>query len=389
MPPSVAFGATAAEDATADGVEPVVEDAYAEGMRAYERGDIDAARDRLTFASDHGYVFAIYYLARLYGSETAGMHDPVKAYRLYKDIADAYQDISRPQFDERAQFISRAIVEVARVLMAGLPAGNINADRERAMRYLEIAAQVFDDRDAQFDLGKAYLDGSDDAGSLRLGMDLLALLAERKAHAGAQAFLGELYWSGSHVDRSPTLSLALLIIARENAGGQDQLWIEDLYQRVFCGTTAAQRKRANELVESWRHKQSLWSLTKEAEKDTAASLDELPALTVVPLVRSCGDGEFLEPLKQLNGRQLPAAGDQIEASGTTEETFELGAAADTDAGVPAQPLDEVPPRRRRCRHRRPAGRRRCRPQGADLRFDRDTARRRQPVTVAIGMTATR
>ena len=46
--------------------------------------------------------------------------------------------------------------------------------------------------------------------------------------------------------------IALITVSVENAPTHERLWIEDIYQNIFCGTTQGTRKQADGIVAVWR-----------------------------------------------------------------------------------------------------------------------------------------
>ena len=45
-------------------------------------------------------------------------------------------------------------------------------------------------------------------------------------------------------------ALALITMAVENAPPHERIWIEDIYQNIFCGTSQGTRKQADGIVAS-------------------------------------------------------------------------------------------------------------------------------------------
>ena len=68
-------------------------------------------------------------------------------------------------------------------------------------------------------------------------MHYLSVLTE-EGYPGAQALLAELLWRGRYVKKDERRALALITMAVENAPEHERIWIEDIYQNIFCGTLA-------------------------------------------------------------------------------------------------------------------------------------------------------
>ena len=124
-------------------------------------------------------------------------------------------------------------------------------DPQRAFELLQHAATVFGDQDAQFELAKSYLGGRSGSEDVKRGMHYLSVLTE-EGYPGAQAFLADLYWRGRHVKKDEQRALALITMAVENAPEHERIWIEDIYQNIFCGTSQGTRKEADGIVATWK-----------------------------------------------------------------------------------------------------------------------------------------
>ncbi|NJL27906.1 MAG: hypothetical protein HC897_08400, partial [Thermoanaerobaculia bacterium] len=111
---------------------------------------------------------------------------------------------------------------------------------------LQLAATVYHDEDAQFELLKLLSQrpaGEIDPAIVRHWMAALT----RRGHAGGQAMLAELFWHGDGVEKDPVTALALSALALENTPRRDRVWIEDIYQKIYCGTSAEVRAEAQKI----------------------------------------------------------------------------------------------------------------------------------------------
>jgi TPR repeat protein len=111
------------------------------------------------------------------------------------------------------------------------------------------AATYFADADAQYRVGKMYLE-DDAAGANRLSARWLTLAA-RKGHAAAQARLGNLLFNGGEgIAANPIDGLRWLILAsRRAAGTPDQEWIEIMLNDAMSVAVPEHRINAMELAE--------------------------------------------------------------------------------------------------------------------------------------------
>src|SRR5690606_27693867 len=110
----------------------------------------------------------------------------------------------------------------------GLPAAGINVDMQRSHALLMHAATYFGDAEAQYQVGRLYLDPAE------LGVNPLQSarwlsLAARKGHGAAQALLGEMLFNGFEgVHPNQVEGLMWLTMARQRvAGTADESWVGD------------------------------------------------------------------------------------------------------------------------------------------------------------------
>jgi hypothetical protein len=129
-----------------------------------------------------------------------------------------------------------------------------------------------------------------------LGRHWLSVLSQN-GHAGAQAFFADLLWRGKHVEPDPPRALALIAVAVDNAQPQDAMWIEDIYQNIFCGAAEGTRKQATGIVAQWGNRYG---------RKPTASYDRsgLPQLTAAP-VRTCRNGEPVDMIPTTTHATVP------------------------------------------------------------------------------------
>lgn len=272
--------------------------AYERGMAALKAQQLDVAVPALELASAEGVFLAQYYLARIF-SDTSGAHaDPAKAYVLFQRIADEYADVD-PDDDQRAPFVAKSLTALAGYVRTGIGEIGLAPDADRAGEYLNHAATYFNDRDAQFELARLQLSDDEMPSDGKRAMHWLSVLTE-EGHAGAQAFLADLYWRGKHVATDQPRALALVAVAAGNAPVREQIWIEDLYQDIFCAATEGTRRKAGTMLSGWRLKH----VQPVADESDQLGLAPMPLRTV----RTCSNGEPVMTAQQLAGRGLAASG---------------------------------------------------------------------------------
>src|SRR5690349_17679043 len=260
--------------------------AFEQGLGAYKSGfyemAIPALEQTVAEGSEVDRFFAEFYLARIY-SGSGPLADHAKAYRLYQTLANENADTD-PEDGRRAPFVAKALTALAGYLQHGLPDIGLRPDPRRAVDYLHHAATFFGDKDAQFELAKIYLNGSGTPDDAKRGMHYLSVLTE-EGHPSAQAFLADLFWRGVHVKKDERRALALITMAVENAPSHERIWIEDIYQNIFCATSQKTRKQADGIAAIWR---KMFGSTAEPAPQMALGAGDLQPR------RACENGEMVD-----------------------------------------------------------------------------------------------
>ena len=256
-----------------------VEAALEQGLGAYKAGYYYLAVPALTFAANAGQFFGQYYLAQIYADNGTALTNHAEAYRRFLRIVDEHANVD-PDDNWRASYVGKSLTAVARYTLRGLPEIGLVANTERAAKFLRDAATFFGEPDAQFELARMYLKGEGVQEDRKLAFHWLSTLTQ-KGHAGAQAFLAELLWRGKELSRDEVRALALVTVAIANAPEADRLWIEDIYQNIYCGASTDTRQQAEELVGVWKRIYAPRSGPESRERIVGSS------------ARSCGNGEAL------------------------------------------------------------------------------------------------
>jgi uncharacterized protein len=265
--------------------------ALEQGLNAYRAGYFGVAATALACAAENGSFLAQYHLAHLYANSANPLADHKRAYDLYRRIVDDHAATIDVDDDGRAPYVGKALTAFAGYWLRGLPEIGLQANSEQAAYYFQQAATFFRDPDGQFELAKLYITGDGVPEDHKKALNWLAVLTQ-DAHAGAQAFFAELLWRGKVVTKDEQRALALITVAVENAPAHERLWIETIYQQIFCGTTAASRGEADALTRSFRN---LY-----APRDRSEAPDRPEEMAQAP-PRTCADGRSVE---------LPKRGDR-------------------------------------------------------------------------------
>lgn len=225
------------------------------GLDAYRQGKYEVAVPALdcVLRGEDGLpkFYAEFYMGRIASDDTSGFVDHARAYALFQGLSDVHGAVD-PDDVRRAPFVAKAITALAGYVRRGLPDIGLKPDMERAVEFIRHSATFFNEPDAQFELAKLHLTGQGVPLDVRLGLHYLQKLVQ-DSHAGAQAYLAEMYWAGRHVTLDHVRALALSKLATENASSSDRLWIEDSFQNFYCGTQSAERTRASALTGQFRN----------------------------------------------------------------------------------------------------------------------------------------
>lgn len=270
--------------------------ALKQGMSAMRGGYYELAIPALEYASSRNVFLAKFHLARIYADNSSAHTNHRKAYELYERLALDHIDAD-PDDDPRAPYVGKALTALALYLRRGIPEAGVKKDQERSVFYLRNASKTFNDEDAQFELAKLQLQGDGFDRNVPLGKYWIGRLSKR-GHAGAQAFFADLLWRGRHVKKDPPRALALIALARKHAPSEDRLWIEDIYQNIYCGVGEGVRYQATGLVAQWGNRYG----RKRQEIPSSGTLGQLAAAPV----RTCKNGEAVGNLSTTNTPDLEA-----------------------------------------------------------------------------------
>jgi len=199
-------------------------------------------------AADAGQPMALWQLGLMYENGEGVEKDPVKAFGYFSQIANDHADAA-PRGVE-ADIVAQSFVKVGDYYREGLPEAGIPKDEIRSNRLMMHAASYFGDADAQYRVGKIYLE-DEDLGANPLQSARWLSLAARKGHAGAQAQLGKLLFNGEGITADPVEGLMWLTVAsRRSANTPDEGWIQEMLNEAMSVASPEQRLRATELADT-------------------------------------------------------------------------------------------------------------------------------------------
>lgn len=221
------------------------------GARAYYSGNKQAAIDALRFAAENGVPAAQWKLGRMYADGDGVDEDDLKAFGYFARIANQHAD-EGPR-SPHAPYIASAFVAMGAYYMTGINDTAVKQNVRRARNLFSYAASYFGSAEAQYNLGRMYLDGDGGDHNPRMAARWIKLAAE-KGHCRAQATLGRLLFSGDQIRQNRTRGLMWLTVARDKAGSVDRSWIQPLHENAFALASEDERRRAMSLAKRWEQK---------------------------------------------------------------------------------------------------------------------------------------
>jgi len=147
----------------------------------------------------------------------------------------------------QAYIMADAFVALGHYYLTGIPNSAVVQDTARAREMFTYAASYFGDADAQYQLGRLYLDGtpSDPHQAARWFQ-----LAATKGDCRAEAVLGDMLFQGKHVPRQTARGLMWLTLSKDCAGPEEN-WVKPLYDNTLHRASDDERAMAFVFLEEW------------------------------------------------------------------------------------------------------------------------------------------
>ena len=249
--PAPALDSSESRNTPASAALPMFKDpraALRAGLESYHSGNPQNSVEALRYAAEGGESLAQWKLGRMYAEGDGVARDDAKAYDYFSKIVEHFVD-DDPDPSERSM-AANAFVAVGLYTRDGVASAKVAPDAERAFDLFRYAATYFRNADAQYNLGRMYLEGAAVKRDVRQGVNWLDLAA-RKGHVQAQAMLGELMFNGgAGVAPQRSRGLMYLTLAHDRIGSGDS-WIADRYSRALNAASDEDRKGAVAMLESY------------------------------------------------------------------------------------------------------------------------------------------
>jgi hypothetical protein len=205
----------------------------------------NSALTALQYAAEQGQPVAQWKLGRMYAEGDGVPRDDLRAFNYFSQVANSHPDEvpGTPQ----ARFVANAFVALGHYYLTGIPNSKVTADPGRGRNMLGYAATYFGDADAQYELGRLYLNDkpSDSHQAARWFQ-----LAANKGQCRAEAALGDMLFQGQQVPRQAARGLMWLTLSKDCAG-TDESWIKPLYDSAFQHANDDERTMALVYLEDW------------------------------------------------------------------------------------------------------------------------------------------
>lgn len=215
------------------------------GFSAYQKGNKDEAAEAYKYAAENGQIGARWKLARMYAEGDGVERNDYEAFKFFQEIVQ--QEIEPGSPDE--SYISDALVALGRYVKDGIADSPVRANPWAAQEYYMRAAATYRNPNAQFEIGKMFLNGEGVKASVQQAGRWFHLAAE-KGHAGAQATLGHMLFQSGKVVKG----LAMMTAALEHASPVDSGWIRSMQEEAFALAGESDRRTAIALAEDYINK---------------------------------------------------------------------------------------------------------------------------------------
>jgi TPR repeat protein len=210
-----------------------------------EGGDKAKAFTALQYAADQGHIAAQWKVGHMYAIGDGVPQDDQRAFVYFSQIANTHPD--EPPGTAQAHIVANAFVALGHYYLTGIRNSTVAPDTTRAREMFGYAASYFGDADAQYQLGRLYLDGtpSDPHQAARWFQ-----LAATKGNCRAEAVLGDMLFQGQKVPRQAARGLMWLTLSKDCAG-PEETWVKPLYDNAFHHANDDERAMALVYLEGW------------------------------------------------------------------------------------------------------------------------------------------
>lgn len=228
--------------------------AFRLGMDGYRSGNMKSSIEAFEYAAANGNSLARWKLGRMYAAGDGVPQDDYKAFKYFSQIVQSYDEEDSDRRD--LSVVANAFVAVGVYSLNGIANTEVKPDAERAFDMFQYAAMAFGNADAQYNLARLYLDGTEPViKDPRQAIRWLALAAE-KNHMQAEALLGHMLFTGVEgLARQRARGLMWLSLARDAAQASKDpkdAWIIELHDKDLGLATDGDRQIAQVYLDEHR-----------------------------------------------------------------------------------------------------------------------------------------
>ncbi|MCC6890111.1 MAG: sel1 repeat family protein [Hyphomicrobiales bacterium] len=227
-------------------------DALRSGSRMLREGRVDQGLMALEYAAERGVPGAIWKLGRIYADGDGVSIDRKRAFEYFRNLTKAHA--FDPPGTPHARFVANAFVTLGHFYLHGITDADIRPDPVVAHGMFRHAASYFGDPEAQYQVGRMYLEGTGTPKDPVQASRWLRLAAD-VGQRNAQALLGSMLFKGNDVSRQAAMGLFWLTVAKDavakDGGSPDDKWITDTYAAAFAQATQDERALALGYLEGW------------------------------------------------------------------------------------------------------------------------------------------
>jgi TPR repeat protein len=211
------------------------------GFSAYQSGKKEEAVEAYRYAAENGQLGARWKLARMYAEGDGVPRNDYEAFKFFQAIAA--QDVEPGSPEE--SYVSDALIALGAYARDGIPGTPVQPNLSASQDYFMRAAANYRNPNAQFEIGRMFLEGT---GGMKSSVQQAARwlqLAAEKGHTGAQATLGNLLFQSGRAVRG----LAMMTAALERAQPSEKPWIRGMQEEAFALAGEADRRTAIALAQ--------------------------------------------------------------------------------------------------------------------------------------------
>ena len=226
------------------GMLPSPQEALRSGTQALRQGRTDQALIELEYAAEQGVPAALWKLGRMYADGDGVKVNKARAYDYFRRLTTTHGNDNTPN----ARFVASAFVQLGVYHLEGIP-GALKPDPTVASEMFREAASYYADPEAQYYLGRMYLQGKGAPKDAITAARWLGLSAKKGDHR-AQALLGSMLFKGDQVTRQAALGLFWLTVAKE-AAGPGEGWIGEMHANAVAQANDGEKALAHKYLMDW------------------------------------------------------------------------------------------------------------------------------------------